>query len=309
MSQYRLSGRALLARIAPNRRDNRPVSNLTILAGSAAIEVMPPDPRRYILHEDCVVLCGRVAAAMKLATLLARVTICSAVIGGAGAGLAARADWPTWQARPASLARAPGCTRPLFTPEVPAPHFVMPQAGPWREYRGATVEHDWPEARRWLAGPRPPSFRPLRSLLAWLESVLMPHSHGRVVCRYCPPAPIGFELGYDELPVVEDFPRAEQPGPPPLPMPDLPPLLDPDPIRSVPEPSGPAATSNPPVLIAPPVEPSVPETTPERRTPSQPPVVELAPDPVLPPDPAPTLPPRNRVPKPGVLPPRNQIPR
>lgn len=273
---------------------------------------------------------------MKRMALVARVTVWTALLAAALAGRSALAVSP------------PGCTDALFAPPPMSPHFTIPNAGAWTGYRGAAIEHDWTDARRRLTGSRPMSFRPLRSLLTWLESLLMPRSHQSAVCLHCQATPIDFELGYDPLPMApmpadepyyqEDrAPPAPVPKPPapqvtspaPMPTPAPSPLFNPLPDELTPL-SPPAATS-PPVAIDPPVEPTpaappleprppanvVPkteptpaETKPAELKPSDGPIVELAPEVTLPMDPpVRTLPPRNTIPKPSAKPPKNLVPR
>lgn len=254
---------------------------------------------------------GRVAAAMKQVALLARVTVWTAALVAALVGRSVLADAP------------PGCTDRLFAPPS-TPHFALPNAGPWEGYRGAAIEHDWPEARRMLAGPRPPSFRPLRSLFVWLESLLMPRARHSSTCMHC--QPIGFDLGYDPLPGDGLYYGDETPKPAPPPSPEFNPMPVPTPEAEGPavapspmlpmtpvEPPPPKTPTLPPMNEIPPVErpvePAPKATTPPEPKPAGAPIVELAPEVPLPMDPpATTLPPRNTIPKSTPRPPKNIVP-
>jgi hypothetical protein len=293
------------ARIAPIGRLKHVVPSLPILAGSITIHGMPPAPRRYILHENRIVPGGRVAPEMKRMALLARVTVWTALLAAALSGRDALADAP------------PGCTDRLFAPPPMAPHFMMPNAGAWADYRGAGIEHDWTEARRRLAGPRPPSFRPLRSLLTWLESLLMSRSHHSAACVHCQAQPIDFELGYDHLPIDQDYFREVPAAPVPNPLdqptaPDPSPLFNPLPAELPPMP---LTVDSPPVVADPGVQPAPGELPPmnvvptpaaisPEPKPANSPVVELAPEVNLPMDPPPARP----IPKGGPRPPQNIVP-
>jgi hypothetical protein len=234
---------------------------------------------------------------MKRATLAMTVSIGWALVCSAAAG-----SWAQGPAQPpdlgASLAMpdetyAAELQPSPFEPWRPSPHFSIGCTDLWSEYRGAAIEHIPRAAREEQAGHY--RRRPLLSLLArWLDTIFAPLAAPRknAVCLHCS-QPLPSRAPADAY----DAPDGEHVAPL-------------QPIPAVPEPALPEIRPAPVPPLAPGSEaqPSAPQRLPHGLGPDYPPVVELAPEPVIPSQPPRGLPPRNVVPAPP-RPPRNQLPR
>jgi hypothetical protein len=217
-------------------------------------------------------------------------------------------------------------------PWTPPPLPPLPAADLWEDYRGRTHDHHLHVRRMFGPQHQPPLLTLVGDVLDGFFSLLtfparkVAHHrqcHGNAALSDCGcypppnvPAALPAPAWIPDVPTpMDQSPVAptplNPPSPPPL-VPAIPRNVVPQPMPLIPAIPVPAAEGEGlplrPAEITP-VEPALipsPQLETQRLYPGRAPVVELAPDPILPPDQA--LPPRNRIPSPADRLPKNVIP-
>jgi hypothetical protein len=289
---------------------------------------------------------------MKLVGLTTSLTIAGALFGALACEPARGQSPPEFLAGGGDKAPAEFFPHASPFETVPStPHFTLGYDDLWSEYRGAEIEQAWPEAEARLAhGPRR---WPLLSLLGrWLDTLFapLPRSRKHAPCPHCdlawaatqtteaieadrveagkfPEIPVPVPLPYDppessaESPIQPDRPAESRPRvEPPRAIEPAQPAEPEPPVEREPV-LRPTVPTLPPVNAIPPKRPTEPEPDepepvehrPRELGPTFPPVVELAPEPVIPGQPPSAvppsaLPPRNRIPQPKDRLPKNRVP-
>jgi len=210
------------------------------------------------------------------------------------------AVYPAWEPNPGAWPAAPSqAALPEPTQAFASPGAMLPYGYLWQDYRGASAEHDILGQRAaWQSHHAAAPRGILASLHCWLDSFLVVHHAPpkRSCCEACgapmvAPAP---SLMTESIPEFQ--PKTLLEPAVPVPAPDIP--LAEEPLQHEPNRFVPIKEVEVPSIIA----------VPDELNRARPPVVELAPDVVLQPEPANPVPPRNRIPTPGSPPPRNTIP-
>lgn len=228
--------------------------------------------------------------------------VLSLAVVGIAAAQSARAQWPPYGGPaplwPSQAPEVPPLRQSPFEPWGKPPLPPNPYEYLWEDYRGAAIEHDI-YGKRWKR--RKGTHRPIVSLLSWLDNLfcfLAPPPrksiHAGATCQ----APGTTETACCHCRCATPSYRGCYPPTDSSPLTPSPEPAREDPLADLLQEHVPPSRENTPAPVDSP--------PPQRLIPGRSPVVELAPDPVVPLD---SLPPRNRVPRPGEQLPRNAVPR
>jgi hypothetical protein len=230
---------------------------------------------------------------MKPVLILCLIVSCCCALPGASAdefyGPEAAANG--WPVRPQTESWPAASGHPFgHAPAPPIPYGFL-----WEEYRGAAIEHNIHGLNGHLhCSPRRPAKHAILSIFEMFDGLL---------CSLTPPRRSEVCANCDSGSSMSEPVVAPQTH---YPMPPRPATLRPAPefsLDEIPaeEPKAVGVPGNAPDAF-------VPVPAPQPDEPARAPVVELAPDFALPPEPAKPAPPRNRIPSPGGPPPQNVIP-